>query len=246
MPQYFVPPENISGSEVVISGSEAHHLVRVMRKKKGDEISLFDGTGKQYRARIEKTGADTLIAKIVGVVEKIQATINLTMFLPLIAHNKFEDILEKGTEIGLRRFIPITTARTQVLVHPDRLERQLKRWNEIVLAALKQSGRGQLVQVEAPQSFKQALARLKAGETTLIAWEKQGNRDFHQQWKNIPQKDKTSVNLFIGPEGGFEERELQAAVDAGAVSFGLGDGILRTETAALVCAALILYGEGAV
>ncbi|OGS04196.1 MAG: hypothetical protein A3G41_03965 [Elusimicrobia bacterium RIFCSPLOWO2_12_FULL_59_9] len=244
MPQYYVAPEDIAGGQAVLRGPEARHLASVLRKRAGDEIRLFDKQGNLYRAQITRISEKILTVRLLEVRREPLPALDLTLYQALIAKSKFEDVLEKGTELGIQSFVPLVTGRTQIRLKPERLDAQLSRWNRIALAALKQSGRTHAARVLAPMSFPDALRKIN-GEPALIGWEKEKSLDFHAAWRSLPEARRTKIHLVIGPEGGFTEEEASLALRAGAVPFTFGSGILRSETAALAASSLILFGDQA-
>ncbi|MFA6317419.1 MAG: RsmE family RNA methyltransferase, partial [Elusimicrobiota bacterium] len=179
----------------------------------------------------------------------------------------WEWLLQKGTEIGVSSFVPVTTPRTVVLLREEeRVKAKKDRWSKLVLSAAKQCGRADLPAVAEPVEFRDAVKascgnglsdgdgapRLSSGRRiTLLAWEgmagataRRSVRDALLEAEVDPQKRGVTVDLFVGPEGGFSDEEVELAESCGAVVFGLGRSTLRGETAALAAASLILYEFG--
>ncbi len=245
MPHYFVPPENISEGFFFLKGPEAAHIARVARHKVSDLIEIFDGQGRKYLARIDRiAGGRELEGTLLSELPEPAPRRELWLYAAMIHRDRFEAVLEKGAEIGVSKFCPILTSRTEIKLRHENKRAKLERWSSVVLAACKQSGRARLPRIDPPLTIEKALDALR-GTPTVIAWEREKSCGLERALaaasaaSNDPALSR--VNLLIGPEGGFSEEEVQAAVSAGAVPFTLGPHVLRAETAALVASALILH-----
>lgn len=243
MPQYFVPPENISEGYFYVKGPEAVHIAKAARHKAADLIEIFDGQGRKLLARLDRVvGGREVEGTILSEIPEIPPRCDLRLFMAMIQRERFEAALEKGVEIGVSRFCPILTARTEVKLRSENRRSKLQRWSQVVMAACKQSGRARLPTIDPPISFEKAL-ELGSDAPTLLAWEKEKSVTLERALGGLAEKGKgiERLNLFIGPEGGFTEEEVRAAIQTGAVPFTLGPHILRAETAAIVASALILF-----
>ncbi len=235
---FFVSPENISKGAFRMAGSEAHHASRVMRIKPGGTIEIFDGKGRKYLARLERFSGDFVTGKIISVLDPLESERRLTLCFALVSMAAMEDILGHGAEMGVAHFQPMITSRTQ---NPSagKWPERISRWNRILLASCKQCGRAFVPDISEPARFK---SLLNTDVPALIAWEKEGNVTLSQALKAALEKcpGKNDIRLFIGPEGGFTDAEVEMARSLGAVSFTFGKGILRTETACLAASVIIL------
>ena len=214
------------GATVALSSEERHHA-RVLRVLEGEEVELFDAQGNNYLGRFESDGAVTVIERAAN--REPRAAIHLAM--SIIQLDKFELVLQKGTELGVQTFIPLITDRMEVRI--ERVRGKDERWRKIVLEAVKQSGRSRIPTIEAPARFEDAIAR----SGTKIVFDADTEPTATEQPNN-------PATLFIGPEGGFTERELQVAAANGAIFQRLGPRRLRAETAALVAVTLISARSG--
>ncbi len=214
------------GATIALEGEEFHHAARVHRTREGDEIELFDGKGNGVVAAVRAIGRESLTAEIHRRVEEVrEAAVTLEIAAALIQLEKFELVLQKGTELGAASFVPVTTARTEI--RPERVAGKRDRWEKILLEAAKQSGRTVVPRLEETLPFEAALAR----PGVSVVMDPSGTLA-------VPEHD--SLRIVVGPEGGFAEDELDAARAMGAQIWCLGTRRLRAETAAIAAAAKIL------
>jgi 16S rRNA (uracil1498-N3)-methyltransferase len=225
----------IHGSDFTIDGEEAAHLTHVMRKKEGDEIRIVDGKGTAYDARIEsvskRAAAGVILQAYPGHHEP---SCNVTLAVALLKNpSKFDFLVEKVTELGVHEIIPLLTERT-IPSHA-----KSDRWQKLALAAMKQSGRSYLPAVQPLRTLADVLAASGAFDRTLIAHERPlEGRSVPAQFQEV-----SSAIILIGPEGGFSDAEMEKALAAGYQPWYLGERRLRTETAAVVAAALALLRQ---
>lgn len=239
MPRFFIPPEQIQRNLFTLTGSEAWHAARVLRMKVGDSIDLFDGKDLSYQGRIESVTTE----RIEGVIENRQAgpegpKLELVLGQALIKGHKWDWLLEKACEIGVAKIIPLVTART--VVKPAQSEAR-ERWKRIVLAASKQCGRGEVMDIDAVSTVEDAFRQQSPETLSLIPWEKETTRTIRQACQGF---SGSRAVLFIGPEGGWDTLEIDRAARYGIVPVRLGPTLLRSETAGLVAAALVLSEFG--
>jgi len=232
MEHYYTPPETVSGSHLVIAGEEFSHLVRVMRKRPGDEFHVADGTGNLYRVSIERIEPRSLLCAILEKEQsRAEPSCRLTLGAGLLKQTaRFDTLVEKCTELGIWSIAPLITERTIARrTRPDR-------WQKIALAAMKQSGRSVLPAILDPVTFKEFLQSPEGDALRLIAHETVASPGLRELTGPLNPR----AYLCIGPEGGFSEGEITEAVKAGFTPVGLGRLRLRTETAAIVAVARLL------
>jgi 16S rRNA (uracil1498-N3)-methyltransferase len=235
MSRFFIPPEQIHGERFVLSGSEARHAVRVLRKKAGDVIELFDGEDRSIQGRIESVTAEEICGVLMDqTVCSRRVPVEVTLYQALLKGPRWDWLIEKACEVGVHRVVPILTART--IVQPTKAEAR-ERWTRIALAAAKQCGRGDVMEVLAPCPFGKAVEEWSKGCLALIPWEKEPSRTIRKACRD---HGVSPVSLSIGPEGGWDTSEVEKARNHGAVPVSLGATLLRSETAGLVAAALVL------
>jgi 16S rRNA (uracil1498-N3)-methyltransferase len=238
MHRFFVPPQWIHGSTVLLGEPTAHQIRNVLRMRPGAVIVVLDNQGWEYEvelAEIEKNQARG------QVIEKRPAagepTVQVTLYQCLLKKDNFEWVLQKGTEIGVSRFVPVISQRT-VAADGERVKSsKLARWERIITEAAEQSHRGRLPVLEEPVSFEQALAGAARSDLALIPWEKESS----QTLRAVLRDAVAHVVLFIGSEGGFADDEITLARQHGVIPVTLGPRILRAETAAIAAALLVLY-----
>lgn len=241
MHRFFVLPTQIGQQTVRFDAEQAHQMRRVLRLRPGDRVLALDGRGGQYEVVLDEVSHARVVGRVAARDEAAgEPSVHLTLCQSLLRRDKFEWVLQKGTEIGVAAFAPVITRRSLVRGDDVTPEKML-RWERIIREAAEQSGRGQLPRLLPPAPFPEAIAAA-AQARALIAWEGEARRTIGQAL--APAGDAPAVALFIGPEGGFEAEEIDAAAAQGIIPVTLGRRILRTETAAVVGAALVLYELG--
>jgi 16S rRNA (uracil1498-N3)-methyltransferase len=245
MRRFYVEAEVLGGDRVEIRGALAHRLAKVLRLRAGEEIALFDGSGTDVLVRIDEISDRLVVAEAVGRVDSpAEPRIKVNLYQSITKGDRFEWLLEKGTEIGVARFVPLITARA--VVKPEAGGNRADRWGRIVIEAAEQSGRGAVPIVDAPQRFADALAN--APGVLLLPYEAADERTPDIDAGLNSDIDAlfalSEVSVFIGPEGGYEDAEVAAARAAGAAIVTMGRRVLRSETAGLVAATLVLHAAG--
>lgn len=237
MPQYFINREQISGGVCVLSGADFHHLANVRRARPGDKISLRCGAGELFEGEISKVGADFIEAKIISIFEEEKKiTLALTLCAALIKGGAADDIVRRATEIGVKKIIPMITERT-ITGSRDKMNDKLGRWQRIAAEAAKQCLRDDIPLLGEVSSFKdlvKGIAGLK-----LIA-----HPEAVLRLNDISRPPDGGATLFIGPEGGFSQTEINIAEATGAIPVCFGTSHLRAETAGTVIPAIIIHNWG--
>lgn len=247
-PQFLLSPEDIQGKKFVLRGPEAFHVTRVLRCREGQTIELFDGHGGRYMGLIQSIRKDgtvegTVTGKVHETAEAVPVRLNL--YLSLLKASHWEFALEKGTELGVASFIPVVTPRTVVQLRSLSKNKEA-RWGKIVTAAAKQCKRADLPSIQSPVHFRDAIVKDCKSGLTLVAWEKHSTTSTYAGLRTVLREARKkhknmAVNLFIGPEGGFSDEEIELAECEGAALFGLGSNTLRAETAALAAISIIFF-----
>jgi len=243
MDRFFIGQGNLRGKNVVIEGQQAHQIHNVLRKKAGEHIIVLDNLGWEYEVELKTTGKKEVTG---AIVKKRKAegepAVEITLYQSMLSREKFELVLQKCTEVGVKRFVPIITERSIVRKESPKAAKT-ERWQRIIQEAAEQSGRGRIPELEKAIKFENATAKLADFDCKLMAHTQGQDKNLRECLKNSRKKIK-SVALFIGPEGGFTENEVQIARDNNISLISLGRRILRTETAAVVASSLILYESG--
>jgi 16S rRNA (uracil1498-N3)-methyltransferase len=240
--RFFVSTSDIEGDRVQLSREQAHQVHQVLRLKPGDTVVVLDGQGMEYQVRLTAVGKAEAAGQVMaGRKATGEPRAELTLFQSLLVREKFEWVLQKGTELGVAEFVPVLTSRGLVRTK-EIYEGKLDRWSRIVTEAAEQSHRGRVPKIEPIIPFADIFSRFVGFDRFLIAAPSQA-ATLHEVLQGIGRQDP-SIALLIGPEGGFTDEEVALASGKGAIPVGLGPRILRTETAAVVASALILYELG--
>ncbi len=238
LPRFYLPA-NFDIGTAKLSGSEAHHLMNVLRLKKGDQVCLFDGNGCHATAEITEFSRSDLTLRILEVEKtEAEALDSLTLATAVPKSERFRWLVEKATELGVSRFVPLQTARS--IVHPG--EGKLQKMHQTMIAACKQSGRNRLMSIEPLATWEQFLKDHDSHAALFVA-DPNGPPAAETLARVRSANPHHRVTLAIGPEGGLTDEELQAAIDNGAQPASLGPNILRIETAAIALASLVVLSS---
>jgi len=280
MPHFYCPHRNITpDGRFILPPDESRHLAVVLRIKKGDPISIFDGKGNSFRAVVtdieymdkkNDAGGVTVSGRITDKnfadnssceqSEKIfravypDRTAEINFYQAIPKKQKIEDIIDKLSQLGVSSVTPVITARTIVKIpQPSEQAAKLKRWRSVALASSKQSLRNDIMEVKEILTFEEAVRMIRDAERdfpTIIAWEGEKDKNLSAVIKEIKSIFKNrprpfALNVFIGPEGGFDfHKEIEYAlanIRKNIFTVGLGDNILRADTAAIMLASVLVY-----
>lgn len=242
MHQFFVKPEQIGEKYILIEGTDVNHIRNVLRMKEGEQITVCTGEDDCfYRCEIESFPEERVQAKIMWVEQAgAELPSRIYLFQGLPKSDKMELIIQKAVELGVWEIIPVATKRAVVKLDAKKAESKQKRWQAISESAAKQCKRQHIPRVAFPMSFSEALACAAELEVKLIPYElAKGMEETRELIDRI--QPGQSVAVFIGPEGGFEEGEVQEAMEAGVRPITLGRRILRTETAGMTVLSILMY-----
>ena len=246
MSRFYIPGKNIDTrkKEIVASGDEAHHITDVMRLKESERVRVFDGEGNEYLGLIERI--DKYSKEVYIIIEEtleVSSEKNLEIILAqaITKKNKMDYIIEKATELGVNKVIPLITDRT--IVRPDEKGARKKhdRWVKIAVEAAKQCGRSVIPEVENIKKYKDVIGGMDDYSLAIMA---------HLEDETIPIKEvikgfkKGKIIIFIGPEGDFTSDEILQAKANGCKFVSLGDRVLKSDTAGLYALSVISYEAG--
>ena len=241
MHRFFAEPGNIGEKEIIITGADVNHIRNVLRMRADEEVLIADGRGAEYRCKLTDLGENEVRAQILWKLDgNAELASAVTLFQGLPKSDKMDLIVQKCVELGVARIVPVSTKRAVVKLDAKKEQTRLKRWNTISESAAKQSGRGVIPEVSGVMTFGKALEEAKKLDVLLIPYERAENMAETRRVMGSIQPGQ-SVGIFIGPEGGFEESEVEEAVAAGAQAITLGKRILRTETTGLAVMAMLGY-----
>lgn len=219
------------------------HIRNVLRMGQGEEITLCDGRGNDYRTVIEAMEKDRVTVRILEAWKNTtEPPLEVTLFQGIPKSDKMEWIIQKCVELGIRTIVPVMTDRTVVRFEGQKdMEAKTARWRKISLEAAKQCNRGWIPTIELPVKFSKALEMAGKDDLRLIPYEEESKTGIKAGLEGF---QGTRVSFFIGPEGGFAEKEIEEAVGRGIRPVTLGPRVLRTETAGVVVLAIIMYELG--
>lgn len=242
MHQFFVKPEQITGKKICITGRDVKHIKNVLRMKPGEEIAVSNGTDeKEYRCRIDEITEEAVICTLLFIKEAgLELPARVYLFQGLPKADKMELIIQKAVELGVHEVIPVSTKRAVVKLDAKKEKTKLERWQNIAEAAAKQSRRRVIPKIQRVMSMKEAVSYAKEMDCRLIPYEMAEGMSRTKELISGIHAGQT-VAVFIGPEGGFDDSEIEAAVEAGIRPVTMGKRILRTETAGLCMLAWIMY-----
>ncbi len=242
MYQFFVDPGQIQGKRIIIKGKDVNHIKNVLRMKTGDEISVSNGMdGKEYRCGIETLSEEEIVCELRFIKEEgMELPSKVYLFQGLPKADKMELIIQKAVELGVYEIIPVAAKRSVVKLDEKKAKSKILRWQGIAEAAAKQSRRGIIPKVQDVMNFPDAVSYSSPVQVKIIPYEL---AEGMEKTKKIINKLKPGedIAVFIGPEGGFAEEEIEEAVNAGIIPITLGKRILRTETAGMSVLSILMY-----
>ena len=243
MQRFFVEPYQIEeeAHRIHINGTDVNHIKNVLRMKCGEDVWISDGGDKEYHCQIEELGEDEVLLHILYAQEpEYELPNKIYLFQGLPKADKMELIIQKAVELGAFSIIPVETKRCVVKLDAKKAAKKVVRWQQIAESAAKQSKRMLIPNVHQVLSFKEALKYAESMDIRLIPYElAKGMQETKEILAAIEQGQ--SIGIFIGPEGGFEEKEVEAAISEGAKPITLGKRILRTETAGLAILSVLMF-----
>lgn len=241
MHHFFTEPAQIRENDIFIEGADFNHMKNVLRMKPGEKVGISDGQGMDYTCEVERFEEKTAILKILSSQKSYsELSSRIILFQGLPKGDKMELIIQKAVELGVGEVVPVATRRAVVKLDEKKAAKKVQRWNSIALGAAKQSGRSLVPEVKSVMTFSEALEYAKGLDTTLIPYEMaEGMEKTKEIIFGI--RPGESIGVFIGPEGGFDEEEVEKAADLGALVITLGKRILRTETAGLAVLSILMF-----
>ncbi|MHB8131111.1 MAG: 16S rRNA (uracil(1498)-N(3))-methyltransferase [Mobilitalea sp.] len=241
MHRFYVTPSQIHDEIVTITGPDVNHIKNVLRMKQGEEIVICNGQGKDCYCIINKVSEGEITANVQSEQETgTELKAKITLFQGLPKMDKMELIVQKAVELGVFEIVPVMTKRAVVkLEDKKKEEKKLERWQAIALGAAKQSGRGIIPTIKPVQPYSEAIKNAKNMGLALIPYENAMGMQYTKEIMNSLEKYDT-IGIFIGPEGGFEESEIELAKTNGILPITLGRRILRTETAGLAILSMMV------
>jgi len=237
--RFFVLPECIGEYKVSFDEEDSHHIKNVLRLNEGDVIEVCNGLGNLFEVKITSNERNRVCGRILKKVEcKKGDDLRVTLFQAILKGSKMDFVIQKATEIGVVRIVPVFTERTVVDLQNGKDKKRLLRWKKITMEASKQSKRVTVPKIDDPMDLVELPKVLSDFDRILIFWEDEKERGIRDVLDSLK---CSNVAIIIGPEGGFSEREVNLVKGVGGKTVTLGDNILRAETAGLVASAIVLY-----
>lgn len=241
MPRLLVDPDLLNETIIELVGEHHHRLSRVLKVQVGEAVELIDGRGTIFNTAIFNVSKTKTSLRFISKRFVPKPKTEITLAQAIAKGDRFDFVIQKVTELGVSRIVPLITRRTVVKIPKGREKSKLNRWREIARHALEQSGQAWLPEISEPKSFHDFVVSPKASELNLFFYEEEGERRIKDVW---PSSLPEGVLVLIGPEGGFDPAEAQLAVKAGFLSLSLGKTILRTDTAPMAALSIIQFLTG--
>lgn len=228
--RFYAPSENFNQPKITLSLEETRHLRDVLRLREGENVQVFDGKGKEFFCEIETISKKETLLKILNESSPSapESNLELTLAVALLKGEKFDLVIQKAVELGVTKFVPLITKRTDVKLKDA--EKKIERWRKIILEASKQCGRARLMEIESPIQFDNLIK--KPVSSKILFSEKSG-----EGFSEI--KSEKKITAIIGSEGGWDDTEIELAKENGVQIITLSGRILRAETAAIAIPALL-------
>ncbi len=242
MRRFFIPPEQMGKYESVISGDDAHHLRDVLKIRVDDLVVVFDGQGREFRARVVSVTRNQIrVAMLDRLEADTDSVLDITIGQGYLKDKKMDGLVRQLTELGVVRWIPFLSSRSIPSPNAQRLQGRYQRWQKITMESLKQCRRNRPMDISPVVGFDEALKLAATSDLKVIFWEgATAAAVMHRRRPSNP----ASIFLMIGPEGGFDEKEIGLAKQAGFEVAGMGPRILKAETAAVTAAVLAQFVFG--
>ena len=244
MRKFFVKENQINNELITILDEDVNHIKNVLRLNVGENLQICDiDSSKNYICEILELTAKSVTCKILEEIQSIaEGNVELHIFQGLPKADKMELIIQKGTELGVSEFVPVSFKRSIVKISPKDEKKKIDRWNKISEVAAKQSKRDIIPKVRNVESMKNVCNEIKNYDIVLLAYELEENNYIKNELLKIKNtKENYKIAVIIGPEGGIEKEEVEVLENAGAKVISLGKRILRTETVALQVSSIIMY-----
>ena len=251
--RFYAPPAAFAPDEksATLGPEEARHLRDVLRLRSGDEINVFDGAGREFHCSVQTISRDSTELRVISEVEptRPESPLNLTLAIALLKGEKFDLVIQKSTELGVKQIVPLDTERADVRVKDTRdAQKRVTRWRRIALEAAKQTGRAYVPEIVAPISFSVLLMRSaeekgSAGNVHRLMFAERAGTSLWEATKSFAERP-TEIVALVGPEGGWTDEEIELAREGGWKIVTLGGRTLRAETAAIVAVSLLQHRWG--
>lgn len=241
MDRFFTPKKNINLEQntCIIEGEDVKHISKVLRCKENDKLEVCDMDNNEYICQIKEINKDSILLDIIEKVNvKRESNLKVKLYQGMPKGTKMELILQKLTEIGVDEIVLVQTKRSVTKIDNKKEDKKIERWERIIYEAAKQSKRGKIPTLTGVLTFNEALEDMKGNDLNLCPYENERTVVIKEAIKG---KQINNIGIFVGPEGGFEEEEIEKIQNIDGQVVSLGPRILRTETASVVASSIVLY-----
>lgn len=244
MHRFYLPPEQCGGALLCLADREAHHALNVLRLQRGERVTVLDGTGNQFLCDVQSVDRKSVQ---LGVVEKSMAAPRpcaITLLQSVPKGKMFEDIVDKATQLGVARIVPILSKRVTMRLEPGDAAPKVEKWRQVAIETIKQCGSPWLPQIDAPLAPNKWLEGHESFDLTLVGslqTTRRHPREYLLEFQKHNGRLPKTVAVWIGPEGDFTLAEMEAIETSGAKPITLGPLVLRAETAAVYCLSFLNY-----
>ena len=241
MDRFFTPKENINLEQntCIIEGEDVKHISKVLRCKENDKLEVCDMDNNEYICKIKEINKDNVLLDIIEKVNiKRESNLKVKLYQGMPKGTKMELILQKLTEVGVDEIVLVQTKRSVTKIDNKKEDKKIERWERIIYEAAKQSKRGKIPTLTGVLTFNEALEDMKGNDLNICPYENERTVVIKEAIKG---KQINNIGIFVGPEGGFEEEEIEKIQNINGQVVSLGPRILRTETASVVASSIVLY-----
>ena len=242
MPKFFIDNTQITNNQIIITGQDVRHITSVLRLELGDKINVCNkDNGDNFIAEIRDVKKEIIICEVLEKVNKVETqNVEITIFQGLPKADKMELIIQKCTELGVKEIFPVEMERCVVKLDSKSEIKKIERWQRIAEAASKQCRRNNICKINSPTNIQSICSIINDYDILLVPYEDENNNSFKSVLQNN-KKDNIKIGIVIGPEGGFDLKEIEELKRHGANIITLGNRILRTETVAVAMTSAIMY-----
>jgi 16S rRNA (uracil1498-N3)-methyltransferase len=242
--RFYLPPEQCRGATLTLKGREAHHALHVLRVRRGEQVIVLDGVGQQCLCEVREYEGDNVGLSVLERKSVAPLPYQLTLLQAVPKGKLIEAIIQKGTELGVHRIVPLLSERVVARFDTDEAKEKAEKWQLVAVEAIKQCGATWLPKLEIPQTPQAFLERKERFELSLVGSLQPGSkhpRECFWEFEAKNSRKPKAVCVWVGPEGDFTPAELAAIQAAGATPITLGPLVLRAETAAVYCMSVLSY-----
>ena len=241
MDRFFTPKNNINLEQntCIIEGEDVKHISRVLRSRENDKLEVCDMDNNEYICEIREINKDNILLDIIEKVNiKRESNLKVKLYQGMPKGTKMELILQKLTEIGVDEIVLVQAKRSVTKIDNKKEDKKIERWERIIYEAAKQSKRGKIPKISCGITFEEILRDLQYNVLNICSYENERTISIKEAIKD---SSANTIGIFVGPEGGFEEEEIEKIQEIDGKVVSLGPRILRTETASVVASSIVLY-----